>query len=93
MGVNNWLLDTCLAAHVLDNRREISGIKFQAFVLLGVDEWDTRVKPYFKSGGTNVINRIKDVRLHDLLMYNSLDSLFEWKVAKIQARQLGIEWR
>lgn len=92
--VVNWLegLDTALAAHVLDNRPDIAGIKFQAFARLGVAEWDSRVRKYLKAGGSNDVNRIGECRLHDLLVYNGLDSLYEWQVAKQQAAELGIEW-
>lgn len=90
-GVNRWSFDTMLVAHLLDNRPNISSIKFQAFVLLGQPSWEDKVKPYFESSGPNVPNRIKDVDLRTLLEYNGMDSLMELEVAKIQADQLGVD--
>lgn len=90
-GVRNWVWDTMLAAHVLDNRPDVCSIKFQAFVRLGVDSWDGEVKPYLQSkGGGNSENRIREAPLETLLTYNGLDALLEYKVAMIQSKQLGI---
>lgn len=90
--VNNWWLDTMLAAHVLDNRKAISSIKFQSFVLLGQDSWDDHIKPYLqsKAGGGNGLNRIRELDLRTLLLYNGMDALLEWHVAQMQAKRLGI---
>lgn len=85
--VRNWQWDTMLAAHVLDNRSEISGFKFQAFVNLGVDPWDETIGPYLKAkGGANSPNRIKEVGLPTLLRYNAMDALLEWEVAQKQMK-------
>jgi len=89
-GVRNWAMDTMQAAHVLDNRRGITSIKFLAWVLLGEPEWDAHVAPFLHSDAPNLPNRIGEVRLESLLLYGGLDSLLEWKVARKQARQLGV---
>jgi len=90
-GVKNWAIDTMLASHVIDNRPLITSIKFQAFVLLGVDSWDGHIKPYLKSKNNNTPNRIREVGLTSLLKYCALDSLYEYKVAEIQAKKIGVE--
>ncbi len=90
MPVNNWMWDTMIAAHVLDNRPGTTSLKFQAFALLGEDSWDGDIKPYLKAKGSNERNRIRDIPLTKLLTYNALDSLLEWKVAQVQSRQLGV---
>lgn len=89
-GVNNWWRDTMQDAHVLDNRPEIASIKFQAFVLLGQDDWEAAVKPYLRASTPNAPNRIKDCDLRTLLVYNGMDSLLEWHVAMKQAKKLGV---
>ncbi len=89
--IKNWVWDTMVAAHVLDNRAEITSIKFQSFVLLGQEDYDSHVKPYMRSKGSNEPNRLKEANLGRVLVYNGLDSLLESKVAQIQAKQLGIE--
>ena len=93
MGVRNWKWDTMLGAHTLDNRPGITSIKFQAFVMLGVDSWDWPIKPFLKmkNKGGNVPNRLKDAPLTTMLKYNGLDSLYEWHVAVKQMERFGEE--
>ena len=91
VGIKNWLWDTMLAAHVIDNRPKITSIKFQAFVHLGVDSWDRQVKPWLTAKGSNLPNRIKEIDLNQLLRYCAFDSLYEAKVAKKQMKLLGFE--
>jgi uracil-DNA glycosylase family 4 len=91
--VRNWNWDTMLAAHVIDNRPDITSIKFQAFALLGQESYDDHVKPYLESrqpGGYSK-NRVTQVDMRDLMLYCGLDSLLEWKVAHIQKRRLGFD--
>lgn len=90
INVRNWSEDTMLAAHVLDNRENINSIKFQAFVNLGQESWDYHIRRFLESEeeGGNSTNRIKDIDLSDLLTYCGLDSLMEYKVAKIQGKQV-----
>lgn len=89
-GVNNWVFDTMLAAHALDTRAEITSIKFQAFVLLGVESWDEHIKPFFSSKGNNERSKIKTAPITSLLKYCGKDSLYEFKVARRQMKQLGM---
>jgi hypothetical protein len=88
--VNNWMYDGMIGTHILDNRRNICSLKFQAFVRLGVDSWDDDVKPYMGSKGSNEPNRLTDFPLDKLLIYNSYDALLEWKLAQIQMKELGM---
>ncbi len=96
-GMNNWWLDTMIASHVLDNRasedkrgKGTTSIKFQAFVELGFGTYDDHVKPYMEGDGGNGLNRLSEVSLSDLLLYNGLDALLEYKVAMIQSKRLGL---
>ncbi len=79
-GVACWNWDTMLAAHIIDNRSHISSVKFQAFVLLGLSDYDSHIKPYLETKVSNGINRIEELEEEVLLMYNGLDSLIEYKV-------------
>lgn len=80
--VNNLVHDTVLAAHVLDRREGITGVKFQAFVLLGQGDYDRAVDGYLHSdGGGNAKNRIKECDLKTLLLYNGIDARVEWEIA------------
>ena len=65
-------------------------MKFQSFVLLGVEDYDYVIDDYrsSKNNESNSQNRLKEVEIKELLMYCALDSLFEVLVAKKQ-RKLG----
>lgn len=90
--VKNWRWDTMLAAHALDNRSDITSIKFQAYVHLGAKSYDDHISQFLQSKGDSRVNQIlKEIDLRQLLIYNGLDSLLELKVAKIQAKQMGVK--
>jgi uracil-DNA glycosylase family 4 len=88
--VRNWRHDGMQVAHALDNRHQITGLKFQAFVRLGMSSYDDDVKPYLESddGGGYGFNRVKDVPLPKLLLYCGLDALLEFKVYQSQRKEL-----
>jgi DNA polymerase len=85
-GVTGWSWDTMLAAHVLDNRREITSIKFLAFVMFGIADYSSHVSSFLESPSSNELNQIHKIPMGDLLMYNGLDSLLEYKVMEKQRR-------
>ena len=84
--VRNWWWDTMIAAHVLDNSPKVTGLKFQSFVLLGAESYDEHISPFLKSTGKSGFNRIDEIDLKDLLLYNGLDSLMEFLVAMKQMK-------
>lgn len=90
-GVRNMVWDCMLAMHAIDNRQYVTGLDFMAFVLLGARDWWSRLGPWLqaKRKGGNEPNRIHEVDLDSLLLYNGLDSLIEWKIAKIQSEMMG----
>lgn len=87
--VNNWVYDTMLASHIIDNRVGVTGLKYQTYVQFGVIDYDSEVSPYLRSKeekDANAINRIDELlekpggeRL--LLKYCALDSIFEMRLA------------
>lgn len=86
--VNNWVWDGMLNAHILDNRKAVSGLKFQSFVRLGCPDWSDAVRPYLEDEDETGRNRIKEVPLRTLLTYNGLDAMIEFEVARLQRREL-----
>ena len=78
-------------AHTLDNRKGTSGLKFQAFVQLGAESYDDRLKPYMQTEGGNQQNRLKEVDLNTLLKYCGLDALLAYKISKMQMEKVGFE--
>ncbi len=89
--VRNWRWDTMIAAHVLDNSPMVTGLKFQSFALLGAKPYDDHITPFLKSTKNSRFNRIQEIDLKDLLLYNGLDSLLEYKVAMKQMK--AFNWR
>jgi DNA polymerase len=85
--VVNWLHDTMIAAHTLDNRPGITGLKFQSFVQFGVESYDDHIKPFLQATDGGHINRIKQVDPKDLLKYCAWDSFLEEKLALKQRKQ------
>lgn len=87
--VRRWLWDTMIAAHVIDNRRDITSIKFQSFVLLGAEPYDDHIKPLLHTKGDKKVNQIlKEIDMKQLLTYNGLDSLLEYLVATKQMEHM-----
>jgi uracil-DNA glycosylase family 4 len=89
--VRGWEWDGMQAAHILDNRPGITGLKFQAFVRLGIEPYDGFVGGFLKADGSNVPNRIGQAELDDVLRYNGVDSLVTMMLSKIQRTEMGIE--
>jgi len=83
-GVAGWLWDTMVVSHLLDNRKGITSVKFQGFVLLGMPIWNKAVDSLLVAKGSNVENRIREADLGELLLYNGLDARVEWEIAKKQ---------
>ncbi|MBD3405141.1 MAG: hypothetical protein GF411_03275 [Candidatus Lokiarchaeota archaeon] len=88
-GVKNWVWDTVQAAHILDNRDGITSVKFQAFVRLGLSMWDLAVENYIAGEDSNSPNRLASVSKRQLLQYNGMDALVEYKLAMLQRKELN----
>lgn len=96
-GVENWQWDSMQAAHILDNRTGITGLKFQVYVNFGVIDYAEEVTPYLKSKNKkdgNSHNRILELlKMPDgkrkLLTYGGLDSLFEFRLAQKQMEEIN----
>ena len=87
-GVRNWHWDTMIAAHIHDNRPQITGLKFQAYVHLGCPDYDSHIKPLLQSPNGTSENKVDTIPLADLLLYNGLDSLLELLLAEKQTEDL-----
>ncbi len=91
-----WGFDTMQAAHILDNRPGISGLKFQAYVRFGTPPYDDEVAPYMRSSSANTPNRMGEVAqnrvlFQRLLLYNGIDALLTYRLAQIQMEEIGYE--
>lgn len=94
LGVDVKRLSFCtmITAHCLDPQEGITGLKFQAFIELGLPFYAGNVERYFASAekGGNAVNRIYECNMHELLKYNALDSILELELAIVQRKRLGI---
>jgi uracil-DNA glycosylase family 4 len=89
-GVKNWFWDTMNGAHVYDNRPDITGLKFQSFVWLGVESYDDPIKRFLRTKGDDRINQVvASIELKRLLLYGGLDSLYEFLVCFKQRGAMG----
>ena len=86
--INNWLLDTVLSAHILDNRPGITSVKFQAFLLFGIYGYEDAVKQYISSSkedekalGANAFNTMAQLPDNIMLEYVAMDALLEYWIA------------
>lgn len=83
--VSPWSWDSLVAAHVIDNRRKFTGLKFQTYLHFGIYPYDGPVDKYIRGFP---FNKMEDCPLEDLLHYGGLDSLFGFMLEPIQRKQI-----
>jgi hypothetical protein len=97
--VQNWQWDSMIAAHMLDNRAGVTGLKFQTYANFGIADYSSEITPYFKKraedgSGLNGIYELLEEPggKEKLLKYCALDSHYEYQLAKSQMRDLGYQY-
>ena len=88
--VAGWKWCSMLAAHVLDNRPDICGLKFQAYVNFGVVDYSSKLEPYLKTAEGVKFNRVREAPLKDLMHYCGMDALLQYRLAVKQMAEAGI---
>lgn len=91
--VNNWFRDTMYMSHILDNRKSITGLKFQAYVIFGIDDYSKDISDYLQSKDAVSLNRllelVKSKKGKDMcLKYCAYDSII---TSRLIEHQLEIE--
>ncbi len=94
--VQNWVWDTMIAAHILDNRYGVTGLKFLVYVHFGIVDYDSEIAPYLRSNNekdSNAINRIYELLQmpggsEKLMYYCALDSIYEYRLAMLQQSEI-----
>ncbi len=81
-----WYWDTMIAAHCLDNRAGITGLKFQTYINFGIAGYDVESKKYFEKESIPDFNNIKEMNIKELLKYNALDSWFTYELYRKQKK-------
>lgn len=85
--VHNPYWDTMEAAHILDNRKGITGLKHQTFTNLGISEYESELKKYLcadKDVGANARNQIEKCPQSLLLNYGAQDALYTMRLYERQ---------
>lgn len=84
-----WIWDSMQAAHILDNRRGINGLKFQTFVNFGEPDYSSEISPYLRAKDnkdSNAINRVLELcetkqGQKKLMKYCALDTIYQYRLA------------
>jgi uracil-DNA glycosylase family 4 len=91
--VQNWYWCTMNTAHILDNRKGIASLKFQAYINYGVADYDSHVNPFLQSGdddGANSFNQIekyiKQYGERPILTYCGLDAIYGYHLTITQRK-------
>jgi len=85
-----WSFDTMIAAHVLDNRADITGLKMQTYINFGIRPYDRDVKKYLK-GDEEGFNSVEEIPLEKLLTYCGRDSMYGKLLERKQRKELKKE--
>ena len=90
--VKNMIWDSMITAHMLNNNKGVASLKFQAYKYFGVPDYDSSINNYLsaKDKGGNEINRIHKAPVKEMLKYNALDSLYGYRITKLQMKELDI---
>jgi DNA polymerase I-like protein with 3'-5' exonuclease and polymerase domains len=77
-----WVWDTMLAAHLADNRKGICGLKHQAYLNFGIENWGIDFEEdEDENDGSPLVNAQPT---EELLRYNSLDAFWTWQLYQKQ---------
>lgn len=87
--VRGWYHDTMYWTHVNDNRSSITGLKFQAYVCFGIDDYSSDIKKYLQAKDANSINTLLQYVATKrgekaCLKYCAIDSILELRLAELQ---------
>lgn len=82
--VRNFHWCTMNNAHILDDRKKFTGLKFQTYIQFGVPPYDNHIEPYRNTSKGEEFNRMEEVDLEDLLEYGGLDSYWGYSLFELQ---------
>ena len=86
----NWVWDTMLNSHILDNRPGINSLKFQSYIHFGIVGYDEDIREYLESSGSaNSKNRVYEAPVPKLLLYCGMDSALQYRLAIMQMKALN----
>ena len=88
--IQGWKWCSMTAAHILDNREYITGLKFQVYVHFGIIDYDSSIQEYLISdkGSANNFNNIHDAPEDKLLLYCGFDAMYGHRLTLKQMNQM-----
>ena len=84
----SWVWDSMIASHIIDNRRKITSLKFQAYINFGQADYSSHIDKYLKSDTAVGFNKIHDAPREELLQYCGMDALLQYKLARKQMKEI-----
>lgn len=79
-----------MGAHILDNRRAWSALKFQTYIQFGVRPYDDHIKHFLKSKETE-FNEVEKAPFKDIAIYCGLDCIFGLMLKSDQQEQFALD--
>jgi len=87
--VEGWLFDTIISAHILDNRKGVTGLKFCTFNNFGITDYDSDTAQYIETSGKDPYEKNKlafvfwrRAGIRDqILQYCAMDSFYTYHLA------------
>lgn len=94
--VENWYWDTMLQAHILDNRPDITGLKFQTYINFGIGDYSSEIEPVLQGEDSKNCNSLNKLELYmkspenalKIMQYCALDSIFTYRLMLLQQKQI-----
>ncbi len=84
----NFIWDTQIGSHILDNRAGYTGLKLQAFMRWGIEGYNAKVEKYIHSDSTGY-NKLEKLPVDTLLKYNSEDALYTYQLWLEQRQEMS----
>lgn len=96
--VQNWVWDTMIASHLIDNRPGVTGLKFQVYVQFGIVDYSSEIAPYLQATESNNGNSLNKINIlidrpggkNKLLKYCGLDAVYEYRLAMKQQSEINL---
>lgn len=90
--IQNCVACTMQSSHVLDHRKGISALKFQAYVRTGLIDFSSDITPYLEGIneeelGANAFNRIYDAPAQKVMEYCATDCIVTYRLWRLQQEE------
>ncbi len=89
--IEGWHHCTQTGTHILDNRKKITGLKFQVYVQFGILDYSSHIDEYLKGSNekdSNSFNRIHEAPVEEILTYCGMDAMLTHRLGLKQLKQI-----